>query len=99
MYKHAVDITAALAAAADGYIDWTDMRINDTTGKYNFDPTGIMVHNTVAPTYFEPVNISLRFDRKDTPIIHKMRPNEIHKVAINRIYKTGSSTNQIIIYG
>lgn len=94
-YPKQVDITSDLAG---GDLNISDKREEaGSGGKYNLIPTAVIICKSAAGNPgSEALDCELRGGGRATLYL---QCNEIHELAVEKIYKAGSSTETIVVLG
>ena len=93
-FEKFVDITTDLAS---GDVSIEDQLATRSNSDYNMIPMGVMITKNSASDEVQPLRCKLRGGDNDVTMYLKI--NEIYPLAVDKVYKNGSSTETIILLG
>jgi len=93
-YPKGVSIQSALTS---GDVSIQEKLDSEPNSDYNLIPTGVIITKDSAADAVEPLVFRLRGG--DNQITMYLKINEIYELAVDKVFKNGSSTEDIIILG
>lgn len=93
-YPKGVDITSALLT---GDVSIQNKLDTESNSDYNLIPQAIMITKNNAADDVEPITFRLRGG--DASILLYLKINKIYELSIDKVFKTGTTTESIVLLG